>query len=142
MKFRQYEESDKRNDKFEVVQLHKETEQAIGRRMDLPPLTDHPVLRAEVAEKDGEIRGFMYLESVPEVVFGGRDAEVTLSAMRHAPEVLAKLKEHGFHIVRIEVPRSLNKREQEMIEKALTAVGFKETDSFARHYYIDLRGKG
>src|ERR1700691_3825173 len=133
MKFREYREDDERSDKLEVAELHRETEAAVGKKMDFPALTDHPVLRAEVAEKDGRIAGGFYLESVPEVVFFGRDAEVTVSAIRHAPETLKKLKEHGFRIVRIEVPRSLDDVEKEMIARALDHVGFKETDSEYRH---------
>ena len=140
--FRPYMENGEHNDKFEVAKLHKQTEEAAGRALDLPKLSDHPVLRAEVAEKDGEIKGGFYLESVPELVFFGRDAEVTLSAMRHAPETFARLKEFGFRIVHIEVPRSLETSERQMIKRALVAVGFKETDTEYEHYIVDLRPGG
>jgi hypothetical protein len=142
IKFRQYREDGSANDKFDVRALHKQTEEAIGRRMDFPPLTDHPVLRAEVAERDGKIVGGFYLESCPEVCFFGRDAEVTLSSMHHARETFLKLKEHGFRIVRLEVPRAISDDERQMIRRALKAVGFRETDSENEHYILDMRPGG
>ena len=121
-----------------VLRLHQEAEQAIGRKMDFPDLAQHPVLVAEVLERNGEVLGGLYLESTPEVVFIGRSAEVTVSAVRHAPEVFRKLKECGFRFVRVQVPRSLSDEDRAMIREQLEAVGFQENSAY-EHYFVDLR---
>ncbi len=136
--FRRYDPS-RPGEAEAILRLHKETEEAIGRRMDLPNLAEHPVLIAEVQERNGEIASGFYLESVPEAVFVGRDVHVTVSAVRHAPEVFNKLRQCGFRFVRMEVPRSLTEEDRRMIREQLEAVGFKETDSSYEHYLVDLR---
>ena len=140
IEFRNYREDEEKNDSSSVLALHQETEQAIGKKMDLPNLADHPVLIAEVAEKHGEVKGALYLESVPECCFIGRDAEVTVSAVRHAPEILARLKAHGFRVVRLQVPKALPERERKMIRQELGQAGFHCTDELYEHFCLDMRG--
>lgn len=136
--WRGYEETDR----FEVEALKIEQDIAIGAKMDMPPLADHPVLACEIATKDGVVVGGFYFESVPECCFLGRDPAVTVDARLRSVDTLKKLKEYGFRLVRMEVPRSLPESEREMIRAELGLVGFKQTDSENEHYVIDLRPGG
>ena len=135
--FRRYDPS-RPGEAEALLRLHQETEAAIGRKMDFPKLDEHPVLVAEVLERNGELLGGLYLESTPEVCFIGRSAEVTVSAVRHAPEVFRKLKECGFRFVRVQVPRSLSEEDRTMIREQLEAIGFQENSAY-EHYFVDLR---
>lgn len=133
--WRRYEEKDW----DAVVALHHEQELGLGRPMDLPDIGTHPVLVAMVAERDGEVVGCYYFESVPELVFVGRDPEVTASAKRRAPKELGELEKCGFRIVRLEAPRFMNEDEAKSIAKELERTGFESTDGEYTHYKFDLR---
>ena len=136
--FRRYEPTDREA----VAELHRETEAAAGRRLDLPELGSHPVLVAEVGERGGWPVAAFYIESTPEFCMVGRDAAVTAAMIQRAPEVLSKLKQCGFRIVRLLVPKGIVETERATIREALEAVGFKEIDSQFESYEIDLRPGG
>lgn len=121
-----------------VVLLHEETERSLGMRMDLPDMMAPPVLEAWVAERDGIVVGGFYCEAVVEPVFFGRDPQVSASARRFVPAVLAGLRKRGFRMVRMEVPRWIG-QEAEAINAELEKVGFKSTDPGFHHYLYDLR---
>lgn len=121
-----------------VVRLHSETEDALGQQMFLPNLMDKPVLEAWVGERDGVVVGGFYCEAVVEPVFFGRDPVVSASARRFCAGVLQSLKDRGFLMVRMEVPRWIG-RDAEAINQELEAVGFKSTDPDFHHYRYDLR---
>lgn len=131
--FRTYDAGDQER----VRALQGDTEGALGRTMDLPDLAHHPVLIAEVAEKAGQVAGAHYLESVPEYCVVGRSAEVTLAAIKRAPEVLAVLKENGFRVVRVFVPKWMGK-DTETIVAALHEAGAREESEY-RQMIFDLR---
>lgn len=120
-----------------VILLHAEQETVLGCSMDLPDLMKPPVLEAWVAERDGKVVGGFYCEAVIEPTFFGRDPEVSASARRFAPKVLASLAARSFRIARMQVPRWIG-RDAETICKELKAVGFDRTDEF-HHMIFDLR---
>lgn len=122
-----------------VVALHHEQELALGRPMDLPEVWNHPVLVTMIAERGGEIVGAYYFESCPELVFVSRDPEVTASAKRRAPKELSELKNCGFRIVRLELPKFMDADEARSIAKELERADFESTDEEYSHYKFDLR---
>lgn len=139
----------KPEDETDLRMLKADQDRALGRKMDLPKLEDHPVLVSEVAvDEDGRVVGAIFFESVPEFCMVSRSPEVTASMRRHAPEVLSKLKECGFRVVRTEIPRFMDVNEQKAIMEELGKTGndagfpFAETDSEYRHGMFDLRIPG
>ena len=136
--FRRYELRD-----AEAVQrLHRVQEAALGRRMDFPDLAMHPVLVAEVGEKNGEIVGAHYLESTPEYVTVGRSPEFTAAAIRRAPAILSLLRSHEFRVVRVIVPDWLGKDTERITEALRDPLVGAEIDEGYRHLLIDLRPQG
>lgn len=136
--WRKYRQSDiYYKDLDAVVALHLETEEAIGRKMQLPDLMSKPVLVAYVAEENGVVKGGFYCEAIVEVCFFGRDPRVTASARRQAAVAIANMRDLGFKMVRIECPRWIG-RDVESIANELEAVGFVCTDNDFTHYGFDL----
>lgn len=120
-----------------VMALHVQQEGALGQKMDLPDLRCHPVLTAEVADRDGLVVGCRYFEAVPECVFVGLDWEVSESAQQDAHVVLERFRAVGFRIVRMEVPGWTAARSR-LIASKLKQVGFVSTEEY-QHFMFDLR---
>jgi hypothetical protein len=120
-----------------VVELHAQTEESLGRRMQLPDMMKPPVLETWVGERSGRIAGAFYIEAVCEPVFIGRDPHVSASARRFAPQVFASLKERGFRVVRMHVPRWID-GDAESIAKEVLKTGFVSTDGEFLHFCYDL----
>lgn len=120
-----------------VVELHLQTEAALGMKMELPPFS-RPVVEAWVAERDGEVVGGFYCEAVIEPVFFGRDAAVTASARRFAMVAIAEMRDRGYRMVRLEVPRWIG-QEADAIAQELEKVGFVSTDRDFLHFRYNLR---
>jgi hypothetical protein len=133
-------------DREAVLRLKQEQDEALGKKMDLPDLASHPVLVSEVAVDElGEVVGAYFFESVPEFCMVSRSPEVTAHMRRRAPETFQKLKACGFRVVRVEVPRFMDKDETDAILWELELTGkdaripFEETDTDYRHVMFDLR---
>lgn len=133
-------------DKEAVFALKRVQDTALGKKMDLPDLMDHPVLVAEVAvDEGGTVVGAYFFESVPEFCMISRSPEVSAHLRRRAPEVLKELKACGFRVVRVEIPRFMDEQEQEAIMLQLERTGdhagvpFTETDTEFQHGMFDLR---
>jgi hypothetical protein len=120
-----------------VVLLHAQQEEALGCAFDLPDLMKPPVLEAWVAERSGRVVGGFFCEAVVDTVFFGRNPEVSASARRLAPSVIAGLAVRGFRSAQIQVPRWIG-QEAETIRRELQRVGFDPTDDF-HHLVFDLR---
>ena len=105
LEFRRYQESDRER----ILALHTEQELAIGREMDLPSLSDHPVLISEVGVNGKGIEGAHFLESIPEYSIVSRSALFTKHAMLRAPQIIRTLRANGFRMVRIPLPKCLGK---------------------------------
>jgi hypothetical protein len=137
--WRKYAQSDLyQRDLDALIVLHAEQETILARDMDLPDMMKPPVLEAWVAERAGVVVGGFYCEAVVEPVFFGRDPEVTYSARKFAPVVLAGLAARSFRIARIQVPRWIG-RDTQTICRELKTVGFHSTDPEYQHLVFDLR---
>lgn len=125
--------------------LRVQQEQALGRDLDTPRLLDHPVLISEVAvDEDGRIVGGFFIESYPSIAIIGRSRKVMAEAERYAPEVLARLQQHGFRIVQIEIPKGVPAKERKAMLKQAKRIGKRSGYTFTRipksHGFFDLRG--
>lgn len=127
-------------DREALLALHVEQEAALGQFMDLPDLLDKPVLVPMVGERDGEIRGALYLEAVPECVFVARDPLVSASALRIAPQIFEKMRLRGFRMIRMHVPgKTWLGAEAGIIGGIVQRAGFTLENEYDSYLY-DLRG--
>lgn len=123
-------------DKAACKAIHAKQVEKYGKDVvgDEPELTTFPVMLSKVAERDGEIVDFMYIEAIGEFCQGGIDAEATAALRRHAPEVIQELRNKGFRILRTAIPNIVN----EEVSKPLVRAGFKEQGQYD-HYLLDMR---
>lgn len=129
-----------KRDKDSILALHVQQEFSLGRKMDLPDLMEAPVLVPMVAERDGEVLGAFYLEAVPEAVFVARDPIVSASALRIAPQIMARMQARGFRMVRMHVPgEKWIGAESEIIGGIVKRAGFRQELNYDSYLY-DLRG--
>lgn len=142
VEWRDYEPSDKEA----VIQLHREMEARLGRKMDLPDLDLQPILIAQVGLVDGVVKYCVYLEAEVEACVAGCSP---LSAKQLAPAV-ARLKavadSYRIRIVRCFVPQSMlsSRPEREWVEKpwrptplerTLKALGLKREDKSMAQFF-------
>jgi hypothetical protein len=129
-----------KRDREALLALHVEQEAALGQFMDLPDLLDTPVLVPMVGERDGEAKGFFYLEAVPECVFVSRDPVVSASALRIAPQIFEKMRRRGFRMIRMHIPgKTWLGAESEIIGDIVKRAGFTLENEYDSYLY-DLRG--
>jgi hypothetical protein len=117
-----------------IIQCHQESERRIGKELDLPSFDCPAVLAWMVAERDGEIVQFGYMEKLVEWKMGGHDRQALDGAIAMAPDVFSVTRAAGSRWLHCPVPKELVRP----ISRELNRAGLYESPNVL--FVGDLRG--
>lgn len=135
-----------------IRELHAQTEQLVGMKMDLPEVGDSSLIDFWVVERDGRVMKFMYLEKCTEYVEGGIDPLSAQAVWRFREELFSIAARKGARYVHSLIPPALDgwtgkllfrfamfltSRTSRLIGWYLKETGFKKTGMV--HYNRRLR---
>jgi hypothetical protein len=134
MAWRWYNPSRYPGDREAVIALHQRMELRVGRPIDLPELSEEPVIAAVVNEVDGQIKHCIFLEAEVEACAVGEEplpAELVRQAIDEY--LMPQVQAYKIRIVRAFVPAMLiaGKRADRLgaVPRLLQKLGFTREDS-------------
>lgn len=91
-----------------IRELHTQTEERIGMKMDLPEVGDPSLIDFWVVERAGRVMKFMYLEKCTEYVEGGTDQRSMVDVWKFREDLFSLAGRKGVRYVHALIPPALD----------------------------------